>query len=144
MAHADSSVSVSLCPSPALPEEQRHHSPAPGTSPTFGLCCILLLHQESLTEKRKNQECWDMGAHLSTAKKDAFPSGFCLHRGKDPSTANSYPNRAKGKATKGTVSSQNPSLAQGQTLGDLLSTMVLKKKKKDRKQRPVGGLPRTL
>lgn len=85
-----------------------------------------------------------MGAHLSTAEKDAFPSGFCLHRGKDPSTANSYPNRAKGKATKGTVSSQNPSLAQGQTLGDLLSTMVLKKKKKDRKQRPIGGLPRTL
>lgn len=82
---------VSLCPSPALPEEQRHHSPAPGTSLTFGLCCILLLHQESPTEQRKNQECRDVGSHLSTAEKDAFPSGFCLHRGKDPSTANKLP-----------------------------------------------------
>lgn len=85
MAHADSSVPVSLCPSPALPEEQRHHNPAPGTSPMSGLRCILLLHQESPTEKRKNQECRDMDSHLSTPQKDAFPSGFCLYRGKDPS-----------------------------------------------------------
>ncbi|TRZ20655.1 hypothetical protein HGM15179_006463 [Zosterops borbonicus] len=69
----------------ALPEEQRHHNPAPGTSPTFGLCCILLLHQESPTEKRRNQECRDMDSHLSTPEKDAFPSGFRLRRGKDPS-----------------------------------------------------------
>lgn len=140
MAHADPSVSVSLGPSPALPEEQRHQSPAPGTSPMFGLRCILLLHQESPTEKRKNQECQDMGSHLSTPKR-RLPFWFCLRRGKDPSKTNSYPNRAKSKATKGTVSSQNPFLAQGQTLGDLPSTMALKKKKKDRNQRPVDGLP---
>lgn len=138
MAHADSSVSVSLCPSPALPEEQRHHNPAPGTSPMFGLRCILLLHQEGPTEKRKNQECRDMDSHLSTPEKDAFPSGFCLRRGKDPSKPTATLTGQKAKLTKGTVSSQNPSLAQGQILGDLPSNMALKKKK-DRRQRPVVG-----
>lgn len=78
-------------------------------------------------ERTRNAGTWA----LISAQPKKMPSllGFAYTGGKIHPQPTSYPKRAKGKATKGTMSSQNPSLAQGQTLGDLPSTMALKKKR---------------